>query len=467
MEQKCLAARTPGSESSLLEPSKACYNCQRLKKHCDTTQPSCARCKRLGAACMYNDLIQRDVQRTRHLLYSDPIADSVSYTPDYPIESRVHIPMLIRFFQDKLGLLPFDVEAYSLAYYLRSSWISYAMNDPCLMHATLLSASAQFDTLTGAKQPSYATLYHQSNTLALVRSRLADLHSANDATVASVLLLAMHSSDNNLAHMHFRGLLQLISARGGLGQLGYDGFLAQIINGFLAILFDQVDPFPIPEWQTSPLPHTLISLMLVGATKSPNQHLRHRLLTLFQNITQLLQEGYTETDPETQYQPTAENPRLRYALDKFSSETDPALLNAATQPPNLSKKEHALLRTCMISGQILAYLLDDALPWSEETLDGLVAQLSDASSKTERATWVKHCPEANGWVLVMGAAMVDDVAARAGFLMRENCIASSMRDTRPSRYVAAWYYYRWLKRRRLVRGAGVGALLGGYLGCEG
>jgi hypothetical protein len=46
---------------------------------------------------MYNDLLERDVQRTRHLLFSDPVAESVNYTVDYPIQSRVHIPMLIRF----------------------------------------------------------------------------------------------------------------------------------------------------------------------------------------------------------------------------------------------------------------------------------------------------------------------------------------------------------------------------------
>ncbi|KAL4863716.1 hypothetical protein BDV12DRAFT_177222 [Aspergillus spectabilis] len=463
MGQKSLAARPPVSEYSLLEPSKACYHCKRLKKYCDTSQPSCARCARLGIACMYNDLLERDVQHTCHLLFSDPIAESVNYTVDYPIQSRVHIPMLIRFFQDKLGLFPFEVEAYSMAYYLRSTWISYALSDPCLMHATLFAASSQFDMLTGTQQPSYATLYHQSNTVSLVRSRLTEVDSPNDATVAAVVLLAMHSSfhsDHDSALVHCGGLMQLISARGGMEKLGYDGFLAQIINGslsFLAILFDQAEPFPIREWQTSPLPHTLIALMLVGSNKSPNQHLRHCLLILFQHITQLLQEGYT--DPETQTRSTIDNPRLRYLLDQLLSENDATMLSAQQQqpPPGLSKKEHALLRTCTIACKILTYLLDDRIPWSESTLSGLVEQLDEAASKTERATWVKHNPEANGWIAIMGSAMVDDICRRAAFLARENCIASSMRDTRPSRYVAAWYCYRWLKGMRLARSASQGS----------
>ncbi|KAL2839879.1 hypothetical protein BJX68DRAFT_271929 [Aspergillus pseudodeflectus] len=164
-----------------------------------------------------------------------------------------------------------------------------------------------------------------------------------------------------------------------------------------------------------------------------------------------------------------DNPRLRYLLDELSSEPDPAMLNAHPhQPaPGLSKKEHALLRTCIIVCWILAYLLDDRVPWSEETLEELVGQLGEASSKTNRATWVKHNPEANGFVAVMGSAMVDDVNRRAYFLSRESCIASSMRDTRPSRYVAAWYCYRWLKRRWLARraGLGLGVSLQADIGC--
>jgi hypothetical protein len=92
-----------------------------------------------------------------------------------------------------------------MAYYLRSTWITYALNDSCLMHATLFAASSQFDMLTGAQQPNYATLYHQSNTVSLVRSRLAEVNSPNDATVAAVLLLAMHSVCYvpRLGHHHY------------------------------------------------------------------------------------------------------------------------------------------------------------------------------------------------------------------------------------------------------------------------
>ncbi|KZN87652.1 hypothetical protein EN45_062130 [Penicillium chrysogenum] len=458
MEHKYLDARTSPSESPP-EPSKACYHCRRLKKHCDTTQPICARCTRLGIACMHNGLIERDVQRIHDPLFSNPTTDSVNYTLNYPIESRVHVPMLIRFFQDKLGLSPFQVEADSLAYYLRSTWISYALSDPCLLHATLFSASVQFDALTGAQQPAYATLYHQFKTINLVRSRLADLSSPNDATVASVLLLAMHSSlqfDQNLAQVHCRGLMQLIAARGGLDKLGYDGFLAQIIQGsltFLAIFFDQAEPFPIPGMPRTAPSYTLISLILIGSNKSPSQHLRYRLLILFQNINQLLHEEYANTEARTRT--TMNNPRLRDLLDKLWSEGDPSLLNSH-QPPGLPKKELALLRTCVISGRVLAYLLDDHLPWSEGALEQLLEQLTEAIRKTERATWVKHGPEANMWVAVMGAAMVNDVNKRASFLLKENCVASSTRDTQPSRYVAAWFCYRWLKRRRLSRCAGLG-----------
>jgi hypothetical protein len=92
-----------------------------------------------------------------------------------------------------MGLLPFQVKGYTLASYLRSSWISSALTNPCLFHATLFSASVQSDALTGVERSNHATLYHQANTVCLVRSRLAaSTGTLDDATVASTLLLAIH-----------------------------------------------------------------------------------------------------------------------------------------------------------------------------------------------------------------------------------------------------------------------------------
>ncbi|KAL5044720.1 hypothetical protein BDW71DRAFT_215555 [Aspergillus fruticulosus] len=358
---------------------------------------------------------------------------------------------------DKQGLSPFRVEPYSLAYYLRSTWISHALADPCLLHATLFSASAQLDSLTGARQSSYATLYHQFNAVRLVRSRLTmvALNSPDDATVASVLLLAIHGSlqiDRESTEVHRQGLLRIVATRGGLDKLGFNGFLAQLTQGslsFLAITFDQPEPFPVPQCEAPLGPHNLICLVLDGSNKSPNEQLRHRLFNLFRDIQHLVREACT--DSETLPSATT-NPHMLSLLDRLWSEAAPAL---SGQPPAISKKELALLRACSISGRVLAYLLDDRVLWSEQQLDQFLEELEDAIDTTERATWLKHGPEANIWVAVMGAAMCKDINARASFILKENCVASAVRGTDWSRYVAARFCYRWLKDRRLARCASI------------
>ncbi|KAL4993333.1 hypothetical protein BDV10DRAFT_199700 [Aspergillus recurvatus] len=357
--------------------------------------------------------------------------------------------------QDKQGLSPFQVEPHSLAGYLRSTWISHALADPCLLHATLFSASVQLDALTGAQQSSYATLHHQFNAVRLVRSRLAmaALNSPDDATVASVLLLAIHGSlqtDQESVEVHRRGLIQIVAARGGLDKLGFEGFLALLIQGslsFLVITFDQPEPLPITEWDTPLDPHSLICLILDGSKEPPNQQLRHQLLNLFRDIQQLVQEACI--DRETVPSAT-NNLHIQSLLDKLWSETDPAF---SRQPSALSKKELALLRACSVSGRILAYLLDDRVPWSERQLNQFLEELEGAIDSTERATWLKHSPAANMWVAVMGAAMCKDIGGRASFILKENCVASAVKGTEWSRYVAARFCYRWLKDRRLARSA--------------
>ncbi|KAL6228900.1 hypothetical protein BDW75DRAFT_235585 [Aspergillus navahoensis] len=348
-----------------------------------------------------------------------------NYTPIYPIAFQDHIPMLLRFFQDKMGLLPFQVKEYTLASYLRSSWISSALTDPCLFHATLFSASVQLDALTGVEWSNHATLYHQSNTVRLVRSRLATLTGTlDDATVASTLLLAIHGSirfDEASTEIHRRGLLQMVATRGGLGNLGFEGFLSELIQNsmaFLAIIFDQPDPFPLPEWaefDAPLLPHTLIFLALQGLSRSPSPTLTLYLHDLFLDIQDLMQTRPCHT------------------------------------ASSLSKKELALLRTCLLSGTILAYLLDTRLQWSDQRMAQLLATLESEINTTERATWFEHCPEAVLWISAVGAAMSKDLDRRKAFILNEKCVASSIRPTQPPVHIASWFGYRWMKDMRLAR----------------
>ncbi|KAL4789311.1 hypothetical protein BDV19DRAFT_374326 [Aspergillus venezuelensis] len=160
-------------------PSASCCRCNRLKKLCDKVLPSCSRCTRLGASCVYDRLERRRLLSSLHLFSLD--APPVSVVPlrlPYPVDCKPYIPSLVQLFQDRMGLTELAVESDSLAHHLRSSWIRHAMADPCLFHATLYAASAQLDTLrdmtaAGSAAPNPVTLYHQTETIAAVNRRIA------------------------------------------------------------------------------------------------------------------------------------------------------------------------------------------------------------------------------------------------------------------------------------------------------
>ncbi|KAL3451485.1 hypothetical protein BJX65DRAFT_304069 [Aspergillus insuetus] len=483
------------TQTTLLKyTTQSCLACKVKKRKCDKRLPTCSRCRRsknqqclygsgllgfygnitpvtadngvkiqsttLGAVCVYDHLSELELLRTHHSFSYTLTREPSKYTPLYPIEFQDHIPMLLRFFQDKMGLLPFQVKGYTLASYLRSSWISSALTDPCLFHATLFSASVQLDALTGVERSNHATLYHQANTVRLVRSRLAaSTGTLDDATVASTLLLAIHGSllfDDESTEIHRRGLLQMVATRGGLDNLGFEGFLAELIQNsmsFLAIIFDQPDPFPIAEWASfdAPLlPHGLVSLVLQGLSRSPSPSLSLHLNELFHDIQGLVHEVCS--DPGAMTPGAMSDTRLHsHFLDNLRSRSKHGL---TTQSTALSKKELALLRTCSLSGTILVYLLDTRIPWSDNQMTQLLATLEAEINTTERSTWLMHCPEAVLWISAVGAAMSDDLYGRKRFILKEKCVASSIRPTRPSVHIASWFGYRWLKDRRLVRCGG-------------
>jgi hypothetical protein len=137
-----------------------------------------------------------------------------------------------------------------------------------------------------------------------------------------------------------------------------------------------------------------------------------------------------------------------HCLDNLRSRSKHVL---TTQSTDLSKNEIALLRTCSLSGTILAYLLDARIPWSDNQMAKLLATLEAEINATERSTWFTHCAEAVLWISAVGAAMSQDLDGRTRFILKEKCVASSIRPTRPSVHITSWFGYRWMKDRRLAR----------------
>jgi hypothetical protein len=149
-----------------------------------------------------------------------------------------------------MSVLP--VPTRSVAYGLQTTWMLHAFNDACMFHATMFAASAHLDAFRD-KRNNVVTMYHQTETIRLVKERLLRSERAvDDVTIAAVIPLAFFAvvapnpsfifSSNTLwrrtnvkqyidANMtaslaHFQGLLKMIQARGGLEKLGLDGLLA-------------------------------------------------------------------------------------------------------------------------------------------------------------------------------------------------------------------------------------------------
>ncbi|KAL2783043.1 hypothetical protein BJX66DRAFT_345292 [Aspergillus keveii] len=337
--------------------AEACLACKNKKRKCDKQFPACSRCQRVDQECLYGSAadgvygkivrvtsepsfkareitgaisayiglgIVSSVQQTqeamrqgftllwkvqkRRQLFSSQHVFSMDAPPmsviplrlPYPVESQPYIPSLVRSFQDRMGLSELVVETDSLAHHLRSSWIQHAMADPCMMHATLYAASAHLDTLrdttAGSLIANPVTLYHQTETIAAVNARIVSGHVLDDGTIASVLLLVITGSlqkDNGATEAHRRGLLHMVSVRGGLEKLGFDGFLARMIQMNMvlpAVVFDKLDGLVVDGMfspaASSNLPALTLERLDQSTTGSPS--VRFHMTAIFAHVWELL-----------------------------------------------------------------------------------------------------------------------------------------------------------------------------------
>ncbi|KAL3451494.1 hypothetical protein BJX65DRAFT_267985 [Aspergillus insuetus] len=432
----------------------SCRRCNRLKKQCDRALPSCSRCTRLGASCVYDRLQRRHLLSSQHLFSLD--APSVTIVPlriPYPVESKPYIPSLVQSFQDRMGLSELVVETDSLAHHLRSSWIRHAIADPCLMHATLYAASAHLDTLrdtTAARpSPNSVTLYHQTEAIAAVNRRIACGQDVDDATIASVLLLVITGSlqkDNEATEAHRRGLLHMVAMKGGLEKLGFDGFLARMIQMNMvlpAVVFDQLDGFAVDGMYSPAASSNLAGLTLekLGQSTRGCPSVRFHMTAIFGHIWELLLAIDCGEDGSGQY-------FFDFATARFILDGEWPWHGTL---PDMSKAETAMVRASQVSLRILRYLLDDRLSSPQRTgqLIAMVGEMKSHISATDSAAWLRYAPHANLWVTTLGLAVSEDVQGRLWFLMHERCVVMSMKATQPAPHEMVWACYRWL--RELIR----------------
>jgi hypothetical protein len=127
----------------------------------------------------------------QRLLSSSQWIDNLQLIPQYPIPARNHFPLLIHHCKPVNNLFSISrtcsetvvtdcvasllPESHrlpnSLTTHLHTTWMTRAMADPCLFHATLFCASAHLDLLQG-KPHSRITVFHQSCAMRALRDRL-------------------------------------------------------------------------------------------------------------------------------------------------------------------------------------------------------------------------------------------------------------------------------------------------------
>ncbi|KAI1978583.1 hypothetical protein LOZ54_006269, partial [Ophidiomyces ophidiicola] len=95
----------------------------------------------------------------------------------------------------------------------------------------MYGASAHFDALNEQKE-SQITIFHRMETLKFLKEQLARSREADDFMVASALTMAHMEGLGYDAHarkIHSQGLQHMVSCRGGLKNLGFNGLLEDLI----------------------------------------------------------------------------------------------------------------------------------------------------------------------------------------------------------------------------------------------
>jgi hypothetical protein len=100
------------------------------------------------------------------------------------------------------------VDSKSIAYQMQTIYVRESLSDPCMFHATMYAASAHLDAARNDRD-NPITLYHQTETLHLVRKRIAQSQDGADegldGAIAGVIPLAFFTV--SLAQMAQRAVI--------------------------------------------------------------------------------------------------------------------------------------------------------------------------------------------------------------------------------------------------------------------
>ncbi|KAL5366621.1 hypothetical protein BJX96DRAFT_161240 [Aspergillus floccosus] len=435
--------------------NRACLACKAGKRRCDRQVPSCTRCTRLQNRCTYwHGSMTTFAPNSSASYFVDPLAlQRVDAKVSFPVPMQKHMPMLLRSFIETFGMAPLPVDDGSLAFLLRTDWVSHALMDPCFFHATLFSASAHLDAFQG-KATSQVTLHHYTIALRLLREKLASPQGILDeGTIACIPPLVFFSSmrsDEASSRIHREGLMQLLRSKGGLHKMGPSGFFSALIPVCVmteAIIFDSELEIPGLDIPPTPLvpPICLLTAALKRAAHQTGYYnLSREAITIFQNI--ILVSSYFDKE----YMGTTEERRLYDSTKtKWRNRLRQKISRDQDSPGTVYPSTNGIDQPCYAAALIFWYHLDEYFSIETSVLQSLVQSLRDTLVRTSMDTWIRCSPEAHTWICLVGAAASRHSSEdRVWFSLRHGQPVVCIRSEGPSLYLDCWRTYDWLNCRR-------------------
>ncbi|KAL3423588.1 hypothetical protein PVAG01_05335 [Phlyctema vagabunda] len=124
----------------------------------------------------------------------------------------------------------------SFAFYPNQLFVSYAATDSAWLSATLSLITLYYDLRAGG-EVSQECLFHRGEALRIVNERLSTSpEEISDGTIGAVAVLA-HFDTTNGSHRsaatHFKGLVQMVSSRGGLLALEQNNLLQKTVGWYV------------------------------------------------------------------------------------------------------------------------------------------------------------------------------------------------------------------------------------------
>ncbi|KAI2039523.1 hypothetical protein LOY86_004457 [Ophidiomyces ophidiicola] len=312
----------------------------------------------------------------------------------------------------------------------------------------MYGASAHFDALNEQKE-SQITIFHRMETLKFLKEELARSREADDFMVASALTMAHMEGlgyDTHARKIHFQGLQHMVSCRGGLKNLGFNGLLEDLI--IIGIFHSAMSSDP-------KLGHNQnIDADILGPQLGPRSALSsiEFLLTIREqdirpsyqsiNVVDLvLRRTYDMIMSWISFSHTHNEvwgSKWHLARQRF--------LELFEGDNFFSGNDKMIEKCCKLAALITGAVIDYTHPFSETSLEAFLQDLKSFIEQTDPKFWIQYAPEVFIWVCLTGAAVSRDKYCRRWFAIRfgPSIMVTSYAVPLMRK---AWPYFCWLEEQ--------------------